>query len=386
MRIQYKTAFLFPLALTLFGAEDVRITTGPYLQNPSETSMTVMWLTSRNTTGWVEYGEVGSALKQAADSHYGLIDANERIHRVMLNGLKPGSAYRYKVLSRDILSFGGTKLQYGKTVSSGEFEFRTFDRGKREFSFLVFNDIHQNESVLPDMLAAAGSEPYDFVLLNGDILSQISDEGQITGILDSAVKLFASRIPLIWTRGNHETRGPYARMLPKYIALPSDSFYYSFNHGPAHFTILDTGEDKADSDVEYGGLADFERYRRQEREWLAGEVRTPEYRNARYRITISHMPFPEATGRWSGMENAFQNFGELLNGAAPDVMIAAHKHVAAVVKPEPGARHNYPIVRGGGPTPENRTVIRVRVKPDLMNAEILRSGGEVFARWEVRKP
>ena len=37
---------------------------------------------------------------------------------------------------------------------------------------------------------------------------------------------------------------------------------------------------RADSDVEYGGLADFERYRRQEREWLAGEVRTPEYRNA----------------------------------------------------------------------------------------------------------
>ena len=47
----------------------------------------------------------------------------------------------------------------GKTVSSGEFEFRTFDRGKREFSFLVLNDIHQNESVLPDMLTAAGAEP-----------------------------------------------------------------------------------------------------------------------------------------------------------------------------------------------------------------------------------
>jgi predicted phosphodiesterase len=347
--------------------------------------MTVMWLTNRNTTGWVEFGEIGAPPKRAAASHHGLIDANERIHRIALTGLRPGCTYRYKVFSRDILNFGTSRVQYGETAASAEYEFRTFDRGKREFSFLVFNDIHQTESVLPEMLAAAGPEPYDFVFFNGDILSQIVEESQITGILDSAVKLFASRVPLIWGRGNHETRGPFARTLPKFLGLPSGSFYYSFDHGPAHFTILDTGEDKSDADVEYSGLADFERYRLEERDWLAKEVHTPEFRNAQFRIGIAHMPFPEPAGRWSGVENAYQNFGEILNGSGLDILICAHKHAAAVVEPAPGTRHKYPIVRGGGPTPANRTVIRVRVKPDALKAEIMGPGGNVIAEREVRR-
>ena len=36
-----------------------RITTGPLLQMPMETSLTVMWMTDRDSTGVVEYGPPG---------------------------------------------------------------------------------------------------------------------------------------------------------------------------------------------------------------------------------------------------------------------------------------------------------------------------------------
>jgi 3',5'-cyclic AMP phosphodiesterase CpdA len=173
-------------------------------------------------------------------------------------------------------------------------------------------------------------------------------------------------------------------MLPDYLALPGGSFYYSFDHGPAHFTVLDTGEDKEDSNAAYSGLVDFFGYRRQQREWLAKEVRSSAYRNARFRIGIAHVPFPEEPGKWEGVADAHRNFTDLLNASPVDLLLSAHKHQAAVVEPREG-RNPYPIVRGGGPTPANRTVIRVNVTPDRLTVTILRPGGEVVGWREVRR-
>ena len=47
-----------------------------------------------------------------------------------------------------------------------------------------------------------------------------------------------------------------------------DRFYYTFRHGPAFFVVLDCGEDKPDNDIEYSGLADFDRYRATAADWL----------------------------------------------------------------------------------------------------------------------
>lgn len=369
----------------------IRITTGPYLQNPSATAMTVVWITNRNATGTVEYGPPDGELKAAFSSHDGLIDSNERIHRVVLTDLSPGTTYRYRVVSRDILNFGPYKVDFGATADSGFSEFRTFDPRKQSFSFLVFNDMHDIPATIPDMLKAAGDRPYDFVLLTGDSISDIENENQITAMLDEAVKDFASRIPLFWTRGNHETRGKFARQFPLYLASPNGRFFYSFDHGPVHFVVLDTGEDKVDTSPEYSGLVDFQRYRREEGEWLKAEVETEAFRKAKYRVVFAHMPFTAAPrnpalnnqpGPANGMEDAYQNFGATLNTAGIGMMISGHVHTAAIIDPEPG-RHIYPIVRGGGPKDQGRTVIRVDVTDRALEAVVLRPDGTAFGACQV---
>ncbi len=201
------------------GSGLVRIVAGPYLQSPSADSMTIMWITDRNTTGVVEYGASEGGLRTAFGSHDGLIDSNERIHKVALTGLSPGTAYRYRVVSREISNFGPYKVDFGGTVESGFQEFRTLDQRKQEYSFLVFNDMHDIPATFPELLKAAGDRPYDFVVLNGDVLSDFSNERQITLMLSAAVSSFASRVPLIWARGNHETRGALARQFASYIAF-----------------------------------------------------------------------------------------------------------------------------------------------------------------------
>ena len=68
----------------------------------------------------------------------------------------------------------------------------------------------------------------------------------------------------MYVRGNHETRGRFARSLHDYIATPNGKFYYSFDAGPVHFVVLDTGEDKEDSHPAYSGLTDFTGYREEQ--------------------------------------------------------------------------------------------------------------------------
>lgn len=365
---------LLLLAALAARAGDFAITCGPYLQDPSETSMTVMWVTSRNATGWVEFGEPGRPARRVFSSRHGLIDANCRIHRVTLPGLKPGATYEYRVFSKDILDFGPYKVQFGETAASRPERFTTLDRGKRSFSFLVFTDIHEHREVLPQMMAAAGPGPFDLVVFDGDMLSHIEREEQITTFIGDAVKQFASRVPFVWVRGNHETRGSFARRLPEYVASPGGNFYWSFDHGPAHFVVLDTGEDKEDGNVSYSGLVDFDAYRREQADWLRRETASPAWRGARFRIALAHMPFPLPAGQWHGPADAFRNFGGLLGSL--DMLISGHRHTIAVDEPKPGI-YPYPIVRGGAFNEASRSVIRVAVSREALKAEVVRPDGSI---------
>ena len=109
----------------------------------------------------------------------------------------------------------------------------------------------------------------DFVLFNGDMVTTFASGQQIfDGFLTTAVKSFASEIPFFYARGNHETRGLFFAHYRDYFPSPTGQTYYSFQAGPVFFIVLDGGEDKPDSDIEYNGLGGFDTYRAQEAEWL----------------------------------------------------------------------------------------------------------------------
>lgn len=89
----------------------------------------------------------------------------------------------------------------------------------------------------------------DFVLLNGDMSSWVEGQEQICkDYIDACVELFASEVPIVFNRGNHETRGVYSDALIKYFPTSTGTFYYRFNIGKVCFLVLDSGEDKPDSD------------------------------------------------------------------------------------------------------------------------------------------
>ncbi len=362
----------------------IEIVAGPYLQNPTETSMTVMWITDCNATSWVEYGRGKSLEAKAFNSRDGLIDADVTVHRIKIEGLTAGQSYRYRVCSKEIVKFEPYKVIYGETAFSNTQGFTTLDRGKETFSFIVLNDIHEHNELFAALLAVAKSEPYDLVFLNGDILNHIENERQIVNhVLRPCVEGFAGEIPFVYVRGNHEARGKFARRLPDYIDLPKGHYYYSLDQGPVHFIILDGGEDKEDSHWAYSGLVDFEGYREAQRQWLVGEVQSEAFRKAAFRVVIVHVPAGESD-EWHGPTDMYRKWWPVLNQGKIDLMLCGHIHSHMICKPEPGVR-DYPMITGGAPKAGVATVIRVDADTEKLDVTVTNDAGEEISTYTVNK-
>ena len=185
----------------------------------------------------------------------------------------------------------------------------------------------------------------DLFFFNGDMVNYLQEIDQLfTGFIDTAVAYFATEKPFYYVRGNHETRGMHARELKKYFKFLDDRFYYSFDQGPVHFIILDSGEDKADTHGEYSGLADFDYYRFEQLEWLKMEVESESFKQAPYRVVLVHIPIAENMNYWEyGRKFLVKEFGPVLEKANIDLMLSGHTHRTEIMdKGESG--FTYPVI------------------------------------------
>jgi predicted phosphodiesterase len=347
----------------------------PYLQAPAANSMTIRWITNKLCYSWVEYGEDTLSMK-AHNVTDGLVDAHNRINHVCLNNLKPGTSYQYQVLSKEILDFKPYALTYGDTISSEVYSFTTPKTNPDQVSWLIMNDIHDRPASIPHLMNLNGAEDYDYVFYNGDIFDFQTDEQQIIdNMLSPSSEAFASNKPFLFVRGNHETRGKFCRELKNYFSNKGEKGYYSYQWGPVYNIVLDTGEDKPDDTLVYAGIVDFDSYRREQAKWLEEIAKSAEYRKAKYRVVMMHIPLFHS-GDWHGPMHCRELFAPLFKKYKIDMVISGHTHKYGVWPPS--EEHPYPIIIGGGPLAGNRTLIKVEAdRRELKLSMIKDDGAEV---------
>ena len=301
-----KLLFVFAgLAFALTAAaQEFRITHGPYLCDMSQDGVTVVWTTSRPALSWVEASPADSLAPAPPPRHYQTVAgrklAGRTLHAVRVRGLQPGTDYRYRIFSQEVLSWPDVNnVTYGKTVGADAsrrraYGFRTFPAAGSGCSFLVLNDIHGKADVLTRLCKRVDFSELGFVAFNGDMSSSVENSDQLfKDYIDTAVSLYASELPLIYNRGNHETRGRHADFLAEYFPTNSKNFYQLYMVGDIACLVLDCGEDKPDNDIEYGNLADYDAYRVEESEWLRQVVASESFRNAAARIVFLHLPYTQ---------------------------------------------------------------------------------------------
>ena len=382
-----KTAIIIAmLMLAAFGAKAVNIIHGPYLQNVTESEATFVWISDSTTVGWVEIApDDGSHFYQVPrpkyfDSRAG-IKTESRIHAVRVKGLAPGTKYRYRVYAREVLKHKGNYVEYGRTTATQVYQkeplaFSTLDPAAGSVNFAMVNDIHGNVEKLRTLIGETDLAKTDMVLFVGDMVSVFESEEQVfSGFMDEAVKLFASEIPMYYTRGNHETRGRGAYYFQDYFSPLSEHLYYMYRQGPVCFIALDSGEDKPDSDIEYYDLTMYEDYRDEQVEWLKEVVKSEEFKSAPFKVVTCHIP---PFGGWFGDCEVAEKFMPVLEEAGVDIMLCGHLHRYEHKKA--GECGSFPVIVNS-----NDTVLKAEVDEHRISIQVLDMNGKTVDKFEIRK-
>lgn len=385
-KINLFTLFVLFTIFPLFGQGEIRITHAPYLQNLGENEVTIVWTVNKPSIGWVELAPddgthfYHTERPKVFNAKNG-IKQTSYVHAVHLKGLKPGTRYRYRVYSQEVLSHVGWKVIYGNVEATNVYGkqplvFQTSDHGKQTVNFAMVNDIHGKSDVLEKLVSHCDLKTTDMFLFNGDMVSFFNNENEIfEGFMDKATELFASELPMYYIRGNHETRGAFATAFQNYFSPRQEHLYYMFRQGPVCFVILDSGEDKPDSDLEYAGITVYDQYRTEQAEWLKEVLESKEYKEAPFKVVVCHMP---PFGGWHGEQEVAEKFIPLLNNANVDVMLCGHLH--QYVRNEPKDGVNFPVIVNS-----NNTVLKAEANDKVLRIKILGLDGKVVDKVMINR-
>lgn len=362
----------------------IKILYGPYLQNVKENEATIVWEADKPSIGWVELAPddgthyYGEERPKFFDTTNGVKNTST-LHTVKVKGLAPGTTYRYRIYAQEVLSHEGISVIYGRVAASDVYKkealtFTTCDSQKKETSFAVINDIHGREGLITKLLNAADYKNKDLIVFNGDMVSLFKDRETIfDGFMKESIDLFASEKPMYYARGNHETRGEFATSFQKYFSPKEPFLYYTFRQGPVCFIMLDTGEDKPDSDIEYSGITDYDGYRTDQMEWMEELGKNEDFRQAEFKVVIAHMPPSADLDIWHGQKDVLKKFVPVLNELGVDLMLCGHLHRNKYE--EPGAVIKFPVLVNS-----NNSVVSVEASGNQMNLTVIDLDGKVVTK------
>lgn len=308
----------------------------------------IVFATEKQGMAWVMVGG-----KKYADAETGLMKWKTVRHRVTVPMAELDAAGSYTVC------FAGMEDRapyYPKhdDVEEKTFAFRPMDT-KDGVKLYHIADTHGNYD---DPIACAKQFPEHTLVFDGDIADHNTTAEDLYLLFRINEQVTGGERPILFARGNHDTRGPAACILPELIPTREGKTFFTFRVGDLFGVSLDCGEDKPDGGVEYGGTVDFEPYRRAETEYLEQVVQSGEWRDAKYRVAICHIPFTRSFEAPFDIEqDVYARWVELLNEMEIDVLICGHMHRYDVIMPgdaEDIYGQRFPVVVGSSRTKEGK--------------------------------
>lgn len=268
------------------------------------------------------------------DSYAGYRKTESTIHKISVPMNVLDKAGSYTVHTRSMLLRGPYESLQGKTISA-TYNWKGVNE-KDGINYYVISDTH-NTSKMPLAAASYWGDALDFLICCGDTASWIDREEDLTEFLYLASDITKGEIPVIYARGNHETKGVKAHELYNYVGADGQNFYYTFRLGSIWGIVLDIGEDHRDEYVEYSGVAKFNVYRMEQIEFLDEVLANAENEfdaeGVEHRIAICHIPLTvKYTNDHAG---AFKDsWLKRLNKMKLTILYGGHVHELWYIDPE----------------------------------------------------
>lgn len=285
---------------TLRAGEDppeLEISRGPYLQALGENSVEVIWLTNRPAVGGVRcVGEDGHRVEVN-----GPLGASQRI---VLRGLRPATAYFYSVLADGLVMAQGDALRFRTASAPGQGRVRA----------VVVGDSGTGSMEQWRIATVMEGLDADLFLHTGDLFYHSSPN---FALFEPYRNLF-SKTCFFPARGNHDLDLQHMDIEWRDLfTIPNDDaarfgVYYSYDWGPAHFTVLDYIRFGADFSVQLDFIErDLADARERQMPWL---------------IVYQHLPLYSAGVYGNLVHPIRQRLPELCDRYGVDMVFSGHDH------------------------------------------------------------
>lgn len=281
------------------------------------------------TTMWVKIGD-----EIFCDEDNGIFRSSPGVRKVFIPAKLLETEKNYTIFLRKIRE---RKAYFTETeeVLTQKFSFSPV-RGKNVKAYHIA-DVHNHDEAAVKAAKAFGK--IDFLILNGDIPNHCDDINNIYSVYRIAWELTGGRIPIVFSRGNHDMRGRYAEKFSEYVPVWNGHFYYTFRLGNIWGMVLDCGEDKEDDHVEYGNTICCKDFRKKETRFIEQIIENAESEyddpDIDYKMIICHIPFTKKfDGEFNIETDIYSGWTKLLKRKIiPDVILSAHEHIANVYEP-----------------------------------------------------
>jgi len=280
-------------------AASAEIRKGPYLQALGQKGVTLKLELSTPEKASIEItGPNGFKATKEADSE-------KRFHALRIDGLSPGTTYKYEVK--------------GPGITAPAVEFTTAPADDKPFKFVVYGDSRSDAATHAAIARALEKAPADFFLHTGDMVASGDNEAQWQELFSIESKLLANRCVYVAV-GNHELTAPDPTgevSFLKYFGPTEEDgrarphLYGSFRWSNTRFFLLNamdtwTGEEKAWLQAE-----------------LASAMNEP---GLLHRIAVLHHG-PFSSGRHGGNARLHSNgIVSMMRDNKVDMIFAGHDH------------------------------------------------------------
>lgn len=291
-------------------------------------------------------------------------------HEILVDGLEPAAAYRYRVLSGPVQS----PLYMVKTPTPGA----------TSYKFCVYGDNRTNFDDHRLVIRAMTQKAPEFVLHVGDLVTHGSRYEEWLPEFFAPADWLIHTVPFYVAAGNHEDGGHWLRT---FMPLPGNEKYYAFTQGTGFFVALDTNISlKPDSP---------------QIQWLREVLDSKETKSAKWRFCFFHHP-PYSMGKrhYDGEPDVRRYVLPLLEEGGFDIAFFGHIHDY-----ERGKLNGvYHVVTGGGGAPlcfgphyrvhefphvsTYRCMLHaclVEVEDDHLKFSAFMPNGKVFDAFEITK-
>lgn len=251
----------------------------------------------------------------------------------------------YKVIFRECFE----RKAYFSEMGVEEEKSFNFKSLKKEENINIYHiaDVHYRfETALKT--ASYFGDDLDLFIVNGDI-GEVETMDDYFNVAKYVGDVTNGMIPVVFVRGNHDTRGKLAEKFTEIFPSNNCKTFYEFTVGPLSGIALDCGEDKWDNHEEYNGVNVFERYRLEETKFL----KNLKSRDSLVNFAISHIcPFQTTLNEGDIFDierELYTVWHEELIRLNTKFMLCGHIHKAYVLdknSPKSLIKNNFPIIVG----------------------------------------